>query len=161
MWERDTGFVPVVDHDGVPVGVLTDRDLCMAAYTQGRTLSVVYAEAVMSKPVQVCHSHDTVAEALGRMQAARVRRLPVVDEHEHIVGVIALGDVARLSTGVDESGASGVVEPTGVDELGLRVVGVLAAISEPWLPHPRRTASEPSAHPDEPAQPSPPPPPPS
>jgi CBS domain-containing protein len=97
MWERDCGFVPVVDADGSTrvVGVVTDRDLCMAAYTRGQSLKEIRVDGVMSRDVQCCHADDSVARAEAVMQAAQVRRLPVVDQAGQLLGVISLSNIAQ------------------------------------------------------------------
>jgi CBS domain-containing protein len=100
MWERDCGFVPVVEQGGGPgiLGVLTDRDVCMAAYTQGRRLAEIRVGDVMSRTVQTCRADDTLAAAEAAMRASQVRRLPVVDAVDQLVGVISLSDIARRTT---------------------------------------------------------------
>ncbi len=57
MWERDCGCVPVVDRDNVVVGIVTDRDICMGAYTQGCSLHLIQVQDVMGTPV-VCSEPD-------------------------------------------------------------------------------------------------------
>jgi len=97
MWERDCGFVPVVE-DQVSqrvVGVVTDRDLCMAAYTKNRPLDQIRLRELMSTGVRACRAGDDVAEAEQTMRSAQVRRLPVLDDAEQLLGVIAIADVAR------------------------------------------------------------------
>jgi len=95
MWETDCGCVPVVDESSAVVGLLTDRDICMAAYTQGRSLSDIGVQSAMARHVSTCGAKDSLRTALERMLAARVRRLPVVDEDNKLVGVVSLGDVWR------------------------------------------------------------------
>lgn len=96
MWERDCGIVPVVDSDGRVVGVVTDRDLCMASYTQGRALSAVPLSWVLSgRIVHTCTPTDSVDRAVALMREQRVRRLVVVDGQQKVVGVVALADIAR------------------------------------------------------------------
>jgi predicted transcriptional regulator len=53
MWERDCGCVPVIDHSGVVCGMVTDRDICIAAYTQGLPLHQIAVRRAMSPHVQV------------------------------------------------------------------------------------------------------------
>ena len=97
MWENDCGCVPVISADGsgVVVGMLTDRDICMAAYTQGVTLSGTSVASAMAREVQTCEPGETIAAVLKKMKANRVRRLPVIDEDERLIGIISLNDVAR------------------------------------------------------------------
>jgi len=58
MWEYDCGCVPVVDRENVVVGIVTDRDICMGAYTQGRSLHVISVQEVMGRPVISCEPDD-------------------------------------------------------------------------------------------------------
>ena len=97
LWDRDCGALPVVadDDSGRVVGMITDRDVCMAAYTQGRALKEVEVGSAMSSPVVVCAPSSLVQEALESMGSAQVRRLPVVDDANHLLGLLSLADVAR------------------------------------------------------------------
>ncbi len=95
MWENDCGCVPVIDEQTRVIGILTDRDICMAAYTQGVTLSGTSVASAMAREVQTCEPGETIAAALKKMKANRVRRLPVIDEDERLIGIISLNDVAR------------------------------------------------------------------
>jgi CBS domain-containing protein len=95
MWENNCGCVPVVDEQGHVVGILTDRDICMAAYTQGVTLSGSSVASAMAREVHTCEPGETVTAALKKMKTHRVRRLPVIDENQRLVGIISLNDIAR------------------------------------------------------------------
>ncbi|MGO9060268.1 MAG: CBS domain-containing protein [Candidatus Binataceae bacterium] len=95
MWENDCGFIPVVDNDGSVVGVITDRDVCMAAYLQAVPLTGSLVTSAMSKQVFCCKVDDDVAAAEQIMRDKQVRRLPVVDAQNHLVGIISLNDIAR------------------------------------------------------------------
>ena len=79
MWERRTGCVPVLDDAGRVVGVLTDRDVCIAAYTQGRPLHDVPVTTGMSRPALSCRAATTLEDAENLMMAHGVRRLVVLD----------------------------------------------------------------------------------
>lgn len=100
MWEADCGFVPVVEADGSErvVGVVTDRDLCMAAYTTGLPLKEVPVDRVMAHAVHTCGEKDSLSEAEAVMQRHQVRRLPVVDEGDRVVGVVSLADLAVVAS---------------------------------------------------------------
>ena len=97
MWEQDCGIAPVVDSSHVLVGVLTDRDLCMATYTQGRPLSEIPVTAVMARMLRTIKPDDTLATAMGVLQQAQVHRLPVVDARGVLVGLLAVNDLVRLA----------------------------------------------------------------
>jgi CBS domain-containing protein len=98
MWEHDCGVVPVVgEGNGTArlVGMLTDRDICMAAYTQGATLRDIPAARAMARQVFSCRPTDSLAVALRIMRTNQVHRLPVVDADDRVVGILSLADVAR------------------------------------------------------------------
>lgn len=94
LWEHDSGFLPVVDRHGRVGAAITDRDICMAAYTQGRRLSDMRVADSMSKTIVACRPEDDVATAVEHMQSNRVRRLPVVDDDGRACGVLSLNDLA-------------------------------------------------------------------
>lgn len=95
MWEADCGVVPVVDDRRRVVGMVTDRDVCMAAYTQGKALGAIPVASAMSKTLEACSADDDLAVAERRMQTAKVRRLPVLDAQGRLAGIVSLGDLAR------------------------------------------------------------------
>jgi CBS domain-containing protein len=104
MWESDCGCVPVVEEDRKLVGIITDRDICMAAYTQGRTLTQMSVDGVASKNVVTVHENDSLHRAEQLMHDAQIRRLPVVDSKDQLVGMLSISDLARrvreLSDGI-------------------------------------------------------------
>ncbi len=98
MWEHDCGVVPVVaagNGDARIVGMLTDRDICMAAYTQGCALADIPVASAMSHHVATCRPSDAVAVALKVMETNQVHRLPVVDQDDQVVGMLSLADIGR------------------------------------------------------------------
>jgi len=125
MWEHDCGFVPVTDgsEDRRVVGVVTDRDACMAAYTRGQSLREIPVRDVMSTAVRTCKPADDVAAAERTMREAQIHRLPVVDDADHLLGVISLADIAREAA--REAGSKRV--EVSASELG----ETLAAIRRP------------------------------
>ena len=108
MWEHDCGAVPVVDA-GKLVGIITDRDICMAAYTQGRPLTAIAIKEVMARHVHACRSADTLERAATLMAEARVRRLPVVDAEQRLVGIVSIADIARSASVLGQREAAELV----------------------------------------------------
>jgi len=104
MWERRCGAIPVVDQDGRAAGLLTDRDVCMAAYTQGRRLDDVTVDTAMSRPARTCTPTASAEEAEDLMMAYAVRRLVVVDSDGRVAGVVSIDDVARCGAVWDGRG---------------------------------------------------------
>jgi CBS domain-containing protein len=123
MWEQDCGSVPVLDSDGRPVGMVTDRDICMAAYFRGEPLTAIPVADVMSHEVCTCGPDADVSEAEQRMRQWRVRRLPVVNTRGSLVGMLSLSDLAQ---GVTKNG--GIRQGT-TDGRGL--LETVAVVSEP------------------------------
>jgi CBS domain-containing protein len=125
MWERDCGAVPVVDQDGRVVAVLTDRDICMAAFTQGRTLADIRVSSAMSRRLWTARADDDVKDAEKTMKAHQVRRLPVVDAEGRLLGILSLSDLARQAMSAKRS-------RTKKKEVAVGDVGeTLGAISTP------------------------------
>ena len=94
MWEHDCGCTPVVDAENHLVGIVTDRDIAMAAYTQGKRFEEIRIGNVMSRKTHTCGQTETLAIAEGRMRENQVRRLPVTDATGFLVGLISMNDLA-------------------------------------------------------------------
>lgn len=97
MWEYDCGCIPVIsaNGDGSVVAVVTDRDIAMAAYTQGKPLCAISVSSAMPSKVIACHANDDISDAEALMRENGVRRLPVVDQSGRLLGILSLNDVAR------------------------------------------------------------------
>jgi CBS domain-containing protein len=95
MWDCDCGSVPVVDGEGRVIGMITDRDICMAAWMQNRPPSNIPVWEAMSREVYTCAPSESVAAAERLMCSRQVRRLPVVDEEHRLVGILSLADLVR------------------------------------------------------------------
>jgi CBS domain-containing protein len=95
MWDNDIGCLPVVNHEGHVIGMLTDRDICMAAYLQAVQLSGSLVTSAMSKQVFSCTPEDDLATAEKVMRDKQVRRLPVLDAQGRLAGIISLNDIVR------------------------------------------------------------------
>ena len=98
MWDRDCGVVPVVDAKRHLVGIVTDRDICIAALTKGRTLDAMAVAEVMRQQVYSCRPDQSLRAVHTLMREFQVRRLPVVDEHDRLVGLVSINDLAQAAT---------------------------------------------------------------
>ncbi len=121
MWEYDIGCLPVLGADGRVTSVITDRDIAMAAYLQGKTLGEIKVSAAMSHRLVTVQPTDGLRVAEDRMRSEQVHRIPVVDTLGFLKGMVTLNDlVHHLRTMKALEG----VEPA-------EIAGTLAAISSP------------------------------
>jgi CBS domain-containing protein len=97
MWEGDCGAVPVTDERDHVVGIITDRDICIAAATRPRTEGEIPVKDVISGALYTCAPGDDVRAALDTMKARKIRRLPVVEQGGRLVGIVSIHDIAEQS----------------------------------------------------------------
>lgn len=95
MRQHDCGFLPVVDSHGIVVGVVTDRDVCIASGAKHRLLARVLAKETMSHPVFSCFADENLKRVLTTMAKHRVRRLPVLNKSGHLEGVLSIDDIVH------------------------------------------------------------------
>jgi CBS domain-containing protein len=118
MWQHDIGCLPVVDPSGQVIGMVTDRDVCMAAYRHGLALHALPVVAAMSCAVVACRVDDSVFGVERALRDHQLRRMPVLDHDDRLVGIISLNDLARA-----------IASDAGVS--AREVASTLAAISAP------------------------------
>ncbi len=95
LWEHDCGCLPVVGEHGHLHGMITDRDICMAAYTTGRPLQDLQVREAMAIDVASLRPVDTLRDAEMLMRNHAVRRLPVLDGEGRVIGVLTCNDLTR------------------------------------------------------------------
>ena len=102
MKSKDIGPIPIIENEQTKkvIGILTDRDLALKIVAEGRDPKSTKAEEVMTRKVVTCRVDDDLQKALDAMSEHKLRRIPVVDNNNGIVGIIAQADVA---TRVDQS----------------------------------------------------------
>lgn len=104
LWEGDCGALPVIDGESRVVGMVTDRDICMAAFTRGLPLHSMSVASAMSTEVHAAGPDDSLAHVARIMSKHQVRRVPVV-EGGKLVGLISLADLAEH---IHEAGQGGM-----------------------------------------------------
>lgn len=93
MAEKRFGALPVVDEHGRVAGIITDRDIAMAAATRQRNAAHIAVHEAMSGHVTTCLADENVETALKKMEERRVRRLPVLDRDGRLAGILSLDDI--------------------------------------------------------------------
>jgi CBS domain-containing protein len=93
LWERNVGMLPVVDGNGKLIGIVTDRDLCIAMGTRNRLPGDLTVGEIAMQKVFTCKPDDDVHEALSIMSAKQIRRLPVVNREGVPLGILSLDDL--------------------------------------------------------------------
>jgi CBS domain-containing protein len=98
MWQGDFGVLPVVTRAGKVIGMITDRDICMAAATKHRDPADIKVRQVVSGRVYGCSPDTDIHEALKIMRQKKVRRLAIVNTDDgKLAGILSLNDLARTA----------------------------------------------------------------
>ena len=95
MWEGDCGAVPVVTEDRKVIGMITDRDICIAAATRAKPPAEIRAgDVITNHGVHAVKPDDDVRVAMRTMRKHKVRRLPVVNREQRLAGIVSINDLA-------------------------------------------------------------------
>ena len=97
MAAMDIGALPVGDNDRL-VGMITDRDIAVRAMSERMGCDTPVRD-VMTRDIKYCFEDEDIAHVASNMGDIQVRRLPVLDRGKRLVGIVALGDLARLRAG--------------------------------------------------------------
>jgi CBS domain-containing protein len=120
MWDADIGVLTVVNDEGKLTGMITDRDICMAAYTQGRPLGELLVNAAMARHVVSAGPETDIADIEQLMSKHQIRRVPIVDAAGMPVGIVSMNDLVIESVQPD----------TAMKHGPSKVADTLAAICE-------------------------------
>ncbi|MGA8142480.1 MAG: CBS domain-containing protein [Candidatus Acidiferrales bacterium] len=126
LWDRNCGILPVVDAKQKVIGVVTDRDICIALGTRNRLPGEITVGEVTSGKVFTCAPEDDIRSAMWTMAQEKVRRLPVVTADGKLEGIVSMDDVVAHS----ESRAGKATSELSHDD----VVATLKAVYRPELP---------------------------
>ena len=97
MRDEGIGSIPVGENDRL-IGMVTDRDIAIKGFADGKDPTKLTARDVMHGPILYCRSEEDVDDAARLMEQHQVRRLPVIDENKRMVGMLSLGDIASASS---------------------------------------------------------------
>lgn len=99
MWDYDCGAVPVVNEKNVAIGIVTDRDIAMAALLNHQPLwNLKAAQIIQGQHLCCCHQEDDVDGCLEKMEQNGVRRIPVVNQDGTLAGIVSMGDIVAATT---------------------------------------------------------------
>jgi CBS domain-containing protein len=106
MRNEDIGPVPIVQDDATKklVGIVTDRDLAIKVVAEERDPKNTRVSDVMSTDMVTCRSGDDIQVALDAMSKNQLRRIPVVEDGNMLVGIIAQADVATRMNAPEKTG---------------------------------------------------------
>jgi len=106
MKRENIGSVPVIENDQTIklVGIVTDRDLVLKVVAEGRDIRSTKVEAVMTRKVVTCLAEDDLQKALDAMSAHQLRRIPIVDNDNRILGIISQADMATRVNQPEKTG---------------------------------------------------------
>jgi CBS domain-containing protein len=135
LWDGDCGALPVVDGRSHVIGMITDRDICMAAMTTGKPLDALRVADAMAKDVVTARTTDSLHEAELLMRAHAVRRLPVLDDQNRLIGLLSCNDLIRW---VDDCSA-----PASRERDATHLVRTLATIGRTRRPQAVRVVIHP------------------
>ena len=93
MKDQDTGVVPVVEGKRI-IGLITDRDIVVRGLAEGKDLESVRVNEIMTKSVRSVREDASVNDVLNMMGSSEIRRVPVVNGNDELVGIVSLGDIA-------------------------------------------------------------------
>jgi CBS domain-containing protein len=93
MWEHDCGILPIIKDGRKVVGVITDRDICMAMAIRDKNPSGISVEEVMTGEVYAATPEEDLEQALSTMREHKIRRLPVLNSEGELEGILSMNDI--------------------------------------------------------------------
>src|SRR5512132_931847 len=99
MWENDCGALPIIKDGRKVVGMITDRDICMATAIRDRNPSSISVEEVMNTTVFAAAPEDEIEQALQTMREHKIRRLPVLNLQGELQGIVSMNDIVLGAKG--------------------------------------------------------------
>lgn len=133
MWENDCGAIPIVNSGNKPIGIVTDRDVAMAAMLNHQPLWEIEARSLLKdQRLCSCHQDDPLEDCLTKMEQNGVRRIPVVGEDGRLTGIVSMGDIVAFTSQKDTNRKQkGAVAAANVIGMLKRVSGHHTAASRP------------------------------
>jgi CBS domain-containing protein len=95
MKRQDVGVVPIVDQNNVCRGIVTDRDIVLQIVYNNQDVKTVPVKVIMSRDLVTCNLDDDLGQVIQQMQRRQIKRIVVVDQVNHCVGIISAADIAQ------------------------------------------------------------------
>jgi CBS domain-containing protein len=110
MWDHDCGWLPVLDESNKVLAAITDRDIAMAAFLNGKCLADLPVSKAQSQSLLACGPEDDIKAVEEIMRSNQIRRIPIMDKTASLLGIVSLNDIALAyqagKKGVDAKGVS-------------------------------------------------------
>ena len=106
MNDNHIGCIPVCDDQNAICGILTDRDILLRGIACDKDVNTTKASDIMSTNVCTCKENDDMYAAQAKMSEYQIRRLPVCDDNNHVVGIVTLGNLAQNDTSLGKNNVS-------------------------------------------------------
>ena len=98
MNEHHIGCIPVCDDNNCICGIVTDRDIILRCVACNKDTNQTATSDIMTCNVTTCKQDDEMTNAQTKMEQKQIRRLPVCDSNNQVVGILTLGDLAHFDT---------------------------------------------------------------
>ena len=106
MESNHIGCVPVCDANNNLCGILTDRDIVLRGVACDKNMNTTKVSDIMTTKICTCKSDDEMTNAQSQMSFNQIRRLPVCDDNNHIVGILTIGNIANNNTQIGKAQVS-------------------------------------------------------
>jgi len=115
MQREDVGLVPIVGNQGKLIGVITDRDIVLKVVAAGRDPRGTAVSEIMTTDPVACLPQESIETVMELMASRQVRRMPIVDSHGAIIGIVSQADLATRLSSPEETGqvVQAISEPAG------------------------------------------------
>lgn len=110
MSENHIGCIPICDESDCICGIITDRDVILRCIACDNDAKNVPVSEIMSTNVCTCEENEDITDATGIMSRNHIRRLPVCDSENHVIGILTLGDIANQNKKIGEEEVSDTIE---------------------------------------------------
>lgn len=103
MQANHIGCVPVCNEQKQICGIITDRDIVLRAVACDKDMNNTMASEIMTTDLCTCKQDDEMTNAQSQMEFNQIRRLPVCDNQNRVVGMLTLGNLANNNTQIGKN----------------------------------------------------------